>query len=84
MDVELDRAVEAATRWVLAEHSDWKVDRVELVADETDRRVLRVWYRRALPSRPAPYKVVSVDRSTQRVAEIDVKSQPQYAVRGHK
>jgi hypothetical protein len=46
--------------------------------------VVAVFYSTGMPSRPEPYKVFLVDPVLKTVNEIDLSTQPQYAIRGRK
>ena len=61
-----------------------RADGARLLAKEPGRWVFAVFYRPAHPTRPAPYKVISVSKDLHLVEELIGTEAGQYALRGYK
>jgi hypothetical protein len=57
---------------------------VSLIADEADRRVFAVFFQTALRQRPAPYKLIAVDKESNDVTELDDLLESRYRLRNYK
>lgn len=89
MDAEITRVEERVRRWFGTTHPSRTMGRVELLVTEAARHVLAVRFREeglAGMTTPTPFLVVTVDRATLGISEIDLSKSPQYRlmVRGRK
>ena len=84
-DADARRAATCARNWFVSAHPEFQVSDASLIAAEPDRFVFAVFYSVPLhPTRPGPYRLLTVDRASTEVAEFNPPRDSQYWLRGRK